>query len=84
MRHIRASLSLEAERGVDFALQFSDVALGRHAIFDENHGSTMSFTFLPMDAGQFLKWKTNGRVDDSRAAFVTLVEYFKQKLGVGL
>ena len=39
-------------------------------------------TLAAEDAGPFLKWKI--RRDDSRAAFVTLAEYFKQKLRAGL
>jgi hypothetical protein len=62
---------------VAFAVQLQNMDMMREAI--EKRASE---TLATEDGGPFLEWKI--RRDDGRATFVTLAEYFKQKLRAGL
>ena len=62
---------------VAFAVQLQNIDMVGEAI-EQHAGQPLAVE----DASPFLKWKI--RRDDSRAAFVTLAEYFKQQLRAGL
>src|ERR1700731_1824666 len=62
---------------VALAVQLQNMDMMREAI-EKRAGQTL----IAEDARPFLEWKI--RRDDGRATFVTLAEYFKQKLRAGL